>query len=51
MLMKVLGILGIIVGIVILVATATGNHSSSGYFSGAIFIVFGVMRFLRGMSR
>ena len=51
MLIRVLGILGVIAGIIILVATATGHHSSSGYFTGAIFMVLGVMRFLRGTNR
>lgn len=53
--LRVLGVIGVIVGIGLIVMTATGggyaNNPVRGYGVGAILIVFGIVRFVRGASQ
>ena len=53
--LAILGILGILYGLYLVIATAVGsiNHEdpSRGYIGGVIFIVFGGLRFVRNMNR
>ena len=52
---RVMGIFGIILGLIIVVMTATGglhySEPSKGYIGGVVLIFFGILRFLRGSSR
>lgn len=50
----VLGVIGIVLGLVIMGAQATGNfghQGENGYILGAIFIFFGILRIARGINR
>lgn len=52
---RVLGIIGIVVGLGMIIATAThaafAEEPSRGYIVGTIFAVAGVFRFIRGTNR
>ena len=53
--LRVFGILGMIVGLVMIVLTATGAafhaEPARGYIVGAVFLVAGAFRFVRGMNQ
>jgi hypothetical protein len=53
--LRVLGIIGIVIGIAILIATVAGvafhGESARGYIIGGVIAVAGVARFIRGMNQ
>ncbi len=53
--LRVMGIVGIVLGLTLIIMTATGAafhaEPSRGYIVGTIFAVAGVFRFLRGANR
>ena len=51
MLLQILGVLGIIVGIGLIIGAAMGSLNQQSYFAGAVFIIFGAIRFARGSNQ
>ena len=53
--LRVLGIIGIVIGLGLLIATATGalyhGEPARGYIVGGIISVAGVFRFIRGVNQ
>ena len=53
--LRVLGIIGIVIGLAMIIATAAGVafHTAPvrGYLVGGMLAVFGVVRFMRGMNQ